>query len=206
MRQRAAASANHTGYSSQSRKAASGSTRAEESSIPLQSGNSSSPGSTLVADSSDFFIQFDGAVSQTKLANVRIVHIEAVYLCQTYRIVHVLHNSSRVTVFDRVTFQREQMQQSNHPGAGSARRCGHGVGSELGKRSIVHEHQVKWQCLRIRKIELEKRRTFAVQAVAERPGQVCPRIPIGSSNDQFEVEFVAPVAMRDHGVAPGDEK
>jgi hypothetical protein len=44
---------------------------------------------------------------------------------------------------------------------------------------------------------LEKRQPFAAQAVAEGTGQIDPQIPIGSSDDQIDVERAARVAMRD---------
>ena len=62
IRHRAAASANHSGYFSQSWNAASEPTRAEQSSIPLQSGRSNP--SARGADSSDFFIKLRRAVFQ----------------------------------------------------------------------------------------------------------------------------------------------
>jgi hypothetical protein len=73
-------SGNHARYCSQSRNAASGLTLAEESSMPLQSGNSSSAESHLSAETSDFFIQFCRAMLQKEVANTGLIQIQLVGL------------------------------------------------------------------------------------------------------------------------------
>lgn len=79
--------------------------------MPLQSGNSSSPESAFCAESSDFLIEFCRAMLQKKVANTGLIQIELIGQCQTYHIIGVLHNASRVAVLDRVTLEREQVPQ-----------------------------------------------------------------------------------------------
>ena len=79
--------------------------------MPPQSGNSSSPRSVLRAKSSDFLIEFCRAMLQKEVANTGLIQIKLVGHCQTYHIIGVLHNASLVTVFDRVTLERQQVPQ-----------------------------------------------------------------------------------------------
>ena len=79
--------------------------------MPLQSGNSSTAGSALVADARYFFIQFSRPVLQEQVADFRRVYVKPVHLHQTYHVIYVFHNPPGMAVFDGVAFESKQVAQ-----------------------------------------------------------------------------------------------
>lgn len=97
------------------------------STIPLQSGSSSSPGSALAAGSSDFFIEFNGAVLQKQFPNRRIVQHETVRIHQAYHIVRIFDNPVRASIFDRMAIGKQKRELLLRGAGGDGRQRGHGV-------------------------------------------------------------------------------
>jgi len=66
-----------------------------------------------------------------------------------------------MAVFDRVTFERKEMQQGDDSGRSSPPRRYHRIGGQLCECVLVYQHQVQGKALSVDRIELKKSWTFA---------------------------------------------
>ncbi|MCI0536329.1 MAG: hypothetical protein L0Z50_14000, partial [Verrucomicrobiales bacterium] len=132
--------------------------------------------------------------------NICLVHVQPVQSHQMYHIVHILFYPPWVAMFDRVTFERKEMQERDYSRASSRPRGWHRFGQQFCKCVLVHQHQVQRKELRGGRIELNKSWTLSKQLVVEFAGKFCPRRLIIATDNKVKIECVPRVPMRNDRV------